>query len=167
MEGFVYFCTDGEAIKIGKTKNQPFLRIKALNTNYYKEFILLGYIISDKYSELEKEIHELLKINRLKGEWFNISKEFLKEFVKHKNYKYINFDYVNKNVCEKHDEIQIPKGYILFQDFCLQFTFLSEKSWRNIYKKEDEFKACTKKIGNLLVVSPNKVNNWIASKNLI
>ena len=83
MEGYVYFITDGEYIKIGYTKNHPKKRLKQLNTGNDKKLFLLGYILGNMSKE--KELHK--KFGRLRvrnsSEWFNVNDELL--------------DYINQN----------------------------------------------------------------------
>lgn len=86
--GYIYFCTDGEHIKIGKSKNYPDKRVTTLSTNYHKKFTLLGYVYMGNYSEHESKIHIILKDRRVVGEWFSISLKELTDILTENNYEY-------------------------------------------------------------------------------
>jgi len=62
---YVYFISDGTAIKIGKTDN-PKGRLQSLQVGNPRELFLLGT------SPLltEEEVHTLFKNIRIRGEWF-------------------------------------------------------------------------------------------------
>lgn len=71
--GFVYFIRAHESLfKIGQTYQNPYKRLGSIQTGYPEELTVYGYIISDRYRDMEKEIHQRLADCRLKGEWFQI-----------------------------------------------------------------------------------------------
>lgn len=75
----VYFIQSSEgSIKIGYSQNIQ-KRLKSLQTNHSSSLQLLGIIKGDK--QKEKEIHNLFKNSRIKGEWFFPSYQVLK-FIK-------------------------------------------------------------------------------------
>lgn len=69
----VYFITDGEFIKIGKSEN-PIERMKKLQTGNVRELKMLAtYQCYDE--DLEGYIHKRFSHDRVRGEWFKPSKE--------------------------------------------------------------------------------------------
>lgn len=86
--GCVYFCTDEQYIKIGCSKKFPDNRVKELYTTYHKKFKLLGFIKTNDFRAKEAEIHRKLAPRRLRGEWFDLSVEELKNFLNENGYKH-------------------------------------------------------------------------------
>jgi hypothetical protein len=69
----VYFIGSTElgAVKIGAAKN-PHKRLESLQTSSPYELTL--YLVIQNANEIkEKQLHELFKEDRLKGEWFKLS----------------------------------------------------------------------------------------------
>lgn len=68
----IYFIEDGDAVKIGFTKDaNPKNRIRSIQTGNPKKLTLLGFVpgtIQD-----ERRIHNDLKDYRLEGEWFSFA----------------------------------------------------------------------------------------------
>lgn len=64
---YVYFVTDGEAIKIGKANN-PRSRLSGLQTSHHKDLAILALTPGDE--TLERELHRAFHVRRLRGEWF-------------------------------------------------------------------------------------------------
>lgn len=78
--GYVYFIVaDGHYCKIGCTSNID-SRFKQMQTASPNELDLIGYIKTDDYANLEIEAHEYFETNKVRGEWFDISIEQIKEF---------------------------------------------------------------------------------------
>lgn len=71
--GFVYFIQIGKSgdIKIGYSNNIKD-RMYTIQTSIPEKIRLLGYIKGDRCKE--KEIHELFKDFKIKGEWFKCNK---------------------------------------------------------------------------------------------
>lgn len=67
VESYVYFITDGEAIKIGKANN-PKSRLSGLQTSHHKPLAIISTMPGGL--ELEREIHVIFDGFRLRGEWF-------------------------------------------------------------------------------------------------
>jgi hypothetical protein len=65
----VYFITDGQNVKIGKT-NDIDKRIGTLQTGNEKQLQLL-YIIEDVPDSFETHVHGVCERYRLSGEWFH------------------------------------------------------------------------------------------------
>ena len=65
--GFVYFVSDGEAIKIGKA-NDPKRRLGGIQTGTARPLSLLGVVPGGR--RMERRIHREFQAHRLRGEWF-------------------------------------------------------------------------------------------------
>jgi hypothetical protein len=75
-EGKIYFIAAGNnAIKIGFTSRDPYIRMNALQVSYYEEFILLGVMLGNK--RFETKLHREFKHLRIRGEWFRPTGELL------------------------------------------------------------------------------------------
>ena len=72
---FVYFISDGDAIKIGLSKT-PKGRLRTLQTGHPRELVLLASLEGSR--RLEREIHERFANLRLRGEWFRDDGEIRK-----------------------------------------------------------------------------------------
>lgn len=77
-ESYVYFITDGEAIKIGKANN-PKSRLAGLQTSHHKPLRFLATMPGG--SELERELHRVFSAYRIRGEWFKDCKD-IRDFIK-------------------------------------------------------------------------------------
>jgi len=64
---FVYFVSDGDAIKIGKANN-PRSRLGGLQTSHYKPLRILGLMPGDE--TLERHLHGKFRKHHIRGEWF-------------------------------------------------------------------------------------------------
>lgn len=71
---FVYFITDGDMIKIGKSSD-PERRLRTLQTGHPKPIWLLGTVSTLKLTE--EEAHATFSDRRIRGEWFASSKRTL------------------------------------------------------------------------------------------
>lgn len=72
----VYFIEDGDAVKIGYTKDKnPEKRLRALQTANPRKLRLLGFIPGGV--EVESRIHSELAHHRLEGEWFELCRPVL------------------------------------------------------------------------------------------
>lgn len=72
--GYVYFIKSeySSDIKIGKTINMK-NRMSSLRTAISSDVFLLGYIFTDKFNEIEKNLHKKYIGKLVQGEWFSIS----------------------------------------------------------------------------------------------
>jgi len=78
--GYIYFVQDGEGrVKIGKTINMS-KRIREY-TKLPTEPIILHTFESENYSDAEILVHNRYADQRLRGEWFDLTKEDI-EFIK-------------------------------------------------------------------------------------
>lgn len=72
-------------LKIGFSKD-VYKRLKQHKTsNPY--IIPIGYIITDNYKQLEKDIHHKARIYKVKKEWFLNKEQIIQFFKEHTNYK--------------------------------------------------------------------------------
>jgi hypothetical protein len=67
-----YFISDGQRVKIGKSRNPP-SRLAQLQTSHAAQLTLLLSIEEDE----EKTLHQRFAAFRLRGEWFTLSPEIL------------------------------------------------------------------------------------------
>jgi hypothetical protein len=71
---FVYFVEGNKLIKIGKTWNLK-KRMCSLNSASPIELKLIGYCETKYPDNLEQYLHKLFEDYRIRGEWFNLTKE--------------------------------------------------------------------------------------------
>jgi hypothetical protein len=76
--GFVYFVTDGEAIKIGWSK-QIVKRISSLQSSSGRKLEVLATFAGGQYQE--RMLHHRFEHLRFQGEWFWIDDEII-DFIK-------------------------------------------------------------------------------------
>jgi len=83
--GYVYLvhCECTNYYKIGKTKNNPYFRLKAMQTSIPFNLELVFSIKANHHTDIERCIHAFYKSSRVKGEWFLFSKKELKQVVKY------------------------------------------------------------------------------------
>ena len=74
QQGYIYFLTDGEAIKIGFAKD-PVSRLSELQVSHHFELVILATIASPKYRE--KILHQRFQKHHIRGEWFWIHQDIL------------------------------------------------------------------------------------------
>ncbi|MFL0912641.1 GIY-YIG nuclease family protein [Vibrio parahaemolyticus] len=75
----LYFIIENEdlinqRIKIGISKD-PVKRLKALQTGNSRRLALMGWIDSGSDRELERQLHQKYREQRVIGEWFEINHE--------------------------------------------------------------------------------------------
>lgn len=79
-KGYVYVIEDEPDIcKIGFSKTFPTNRQKQISCAYHKDLKLVGVFKSDTAVLDEKEIHKKLEKYRIRGEWFKLSFEEIKQ----------------------------------------------------------------------------------------
>ena len=71
-EGYVYVASDGNMVKIGRSKAFPNSRIRTLYRGYYSPFKLLAYAHVDAHESWELHLHGVFEKKRVKHEWFNV-----------------------------------------------------------------------------------------------
>ncbi len=78
VASYVYFITDGEAIKIGKANN-PRSRLSGLQTSHHKPLYILALMPGNE--GLERTLHSRFYNFRIRGEWFKDCEE-IRTFIK-------------------------------------------------------------------------------------
>lgn len=73
---YIINIVDTDRYKVGFTKNLN-ARLKAFRTALPFPICLKFYIITEQHKELEKEIHQILLSNLIRGEWFNLNQSDL------------------------------------------------------------------------------------------
>lgn len=77
-QGFVYFVTDGDAVKIGFAIN-PFKRLQELQVSHHRVLRMIGTISAPDYQE--RMLHNRFRHLRIRGEWFRLEDDIL-DFVR-------------------------------------------------------------------------------------
>jgi hypothetical protein len=70
-KGFVYFVTDGDAVKIGKAVDVK-QRISSIKVNNPREIIELQSIPTSDMGQIERSLHEWFDNYHIRGEWFDL-----------------------------------------------------------------------------------------------
>ena len=72
--GHVYFISDGQYVKVGKTRGAVDQRIKGLQTGNVRALVLLATINAQYWiiRNLEPELHDWLSDFKVRNEWFDI-----------------------------------------------------------------------------------------------
>lgn len=97
MERVYFFRQKGtNYVKIGMTRGDVKVRFSSFCTYSPTGGEIIGSIACDDSFKLEKEIHKKLKSKRLKGEFFNLSKEECDEIIL--SYQVNNIDLVLRQV---------------------------------------------------------------------
>jgi hypothetical protein len=100
-DGYVYFIkyhyTD--VIKIGRSKD-IISRLNSIKTNNTDKMYLIGYIYTNEYIELEKELHIKFKEKRKTGEWFDISILSIIDLIQKNNGVVVNSIFDKKLIIE-------------------------------------------------------------------
>jgi hypothetical protein len=93
--GYVYIIRtlNSTHVKIGKTINIT-NRLKSLYTNI-GDIYLFGYIYCVDYSKIETELHRKYKDKRIRGEWFDLSKEDIEDISN--EYLFVNVNNIFNN----------------------------------------------------------------------
>ena len=130
-DGYVYFIKNGKDskyVKVGATSDVG-NRIFSYKTSFEKGVFLLGYIKTNNPFLLEKEIHEIFKEQRYRGEFFKISNQQLytikevfdlnvkNDYVKNKNIEQMNennlLEDFDINLIELVKSLEIGKQYTI------------------------------------------------------
>lgn len=72
--GFVYFVSDGEAVKIGFSE-KPARRLAGIQSHHPKPLTLLGTVSASVFDE--QDLHQKFSDIRIRGEWFRATPELL------------------------------------------------------------------------------------------
>lgn len=86
----IYLIKNEEGFyKIGKTRRDVEKRIKDMKTSYPSDFQIIHEYSTEKASQIENYLHRVYKSKHINREWFELTIEDIKEFLKY---------------CEKHEE---------------------------------------------------------------
>lgn len=82
----VYFVREGShgPIKIGYA-SQVSRRVGQLQTGNATALELLGWLVAESDTELERSLHETYSASRMRGEWFNITQDEVLEELRRNN----------------------------------------------------------------------------------
>lgn len=96
-ERTIYLIKAGDLYKIGYTKRKVSERIKDFKTGNSSEFEIIKEFKCDKnWSKVEKAVHRTYNEKLIDGEWFNLSKEDVDNFIETcKKYKK-SFDFLSQ-----------------------------------------------------------------------
>lgn len=75
MEYIYFIQARGNEVKIGRTKNEPTIRMKALQTGSPVVFNLYGYILVPMWLKTEKIAHDMCKERHIRGEWYRLTEK--------------------------------------------------------------------------------------------
>ena len=95
MGGIVYLLSNGNGhYKIGVTKGKISNRIKQLQTGNSSKIECLHEYATPYYRKVEITLHNNYVSKRLEGEWFNLTKEDILDFIPacqrlHESFKYL------------------------------------------------------------------------------
>jgi len=81
--GYVYLihCMGTDYYKFGSSKINPELRLNELQTGCPFELKLISYIYQNDYKEIEKYTHYKFRRYRIRGEWYILTSNVLKEMI--------------------------------------------------------------------------------------
>lgn len=145
-EGYVYFIKNGSnssKVKIGNAIDID-NRVCSYKTAFYEKVFIVGYIKSDNYIFLEKEIHDTLLSKKIKGEWFDL--DALDFFNIKENYDFISINdyYSNKTKIKDMTEKESTLKNSNILDFCKKLktnkkyeTSILEKTYKDLYPNEN------------------------------
>ena len=75
VSGLVYIITDGQYYKIGMTTGEAHKRMKEIQTMNPRKLEVIYQMEMNFPYDYERLLHDLFKHKRLKGEWFELTKE--------------------------------------------------------------------------------------------
>ncbi len=140
-DGFVYFIKNGissNKVKIGSAIDID-KRINSYQTSFHEKIYILGYIKSDDYIFLEKEIHDTFSEKRVKGEWFEIDDLDLYTIKELYNFNNVN-DFYKRNI-----NIKDMPNKVLLNDVSGMISFCENLKLNHVYKTSDLFKVFLEK----------------------
>lgn len=83
MKGYVYFIKqeNEDLFKIGITYKDPNARLRSMQTGTPHKLEMFGLVSSDNPRRLEKELHKQFKDYHIRGEWFRLTQEQVKNYL--------------------------------------------------------------------------------------
>lgn len=118
-KGYVYFIKNGvksNMVKIGFSFDLD-KRLSSYKTSFSEKVFLIGYIESEQYINIEKEIHSYFSEKRKKGEWFELNSFDFLEIKNMYDFESVNnfYDKDFKSLNKKED-VLLYSNYIKFVD---------------------------------------------------
>lgn len=100
--GYVYFVKPkkGNSVKVGFSSD-IISRLRSFKTVFDSSIILIGYIYSPDYKNIEKELHSFFEKRRISGEWFKISRSEINEVLKKYNGCYVYGEFLKSSFIDK------------------------------------------------------------------
>jgi hypothetical protein len=142
-------------VKIGYSNNEsPLKRFESFKTYAPYGAELLGFIMTKESKELETILHERFSANRLKGEWFEISKEDVEKVVSF----YSNIeDIKEKNEFEIEWSKKIANRNLIFSENQIDISEFNKKF--NTTNYDGQFKRIVINQGELMeIFNCNRLN---------
>ena len=104
--GYIYIiqCSKTPYYKIGRSRAMPLYRLSALQAGCPYELLLVCAICVSKYKDTEREIHEMFKARRVRGEWFQLTNLDLFKAREYLYSRWVRDDRRSMDVCSDHYE---------------------------------------------------------------
>ncbi len=83
--------------KIGYTRREIEKRIKEFRTGNASEFYLVDSFQSKWGTKIEAQLHKFFKSKKIRGEWFDLSKEDIQKFKSYCESIHFNLDLISTN----------------------------------------------------------------------
>lgn len=136
-DGFVYFIKNGaygSKVKIGSAIDID-KRVSSYQTAFNEKIFVIGYIKSEDYIFLEREIHSFFSDKRLKGEWFELNEFDL--FNLRESFDFIDVnDFYNNRVLIKNMPKKINENkFNGIVDFCKKLEFNKYYNTGDLFRK--------------------------------
>lgn len=135
--GYIYFIKNGSSgnkVKIGSAIDID-RRVNSYQTAFHEKIFIVGYIKSDDYIFLEKEIHSIYSDSRVKGEWFEINDIDLFSLREMYEFKSVNDYYKNGVLIEKMESKEPKNKFNEITEFCKKLEKGKEYRTSNLFKK--------------------------------
>lgn len=135
--GYVYLIKNGKFgnnVKIGSAIDID-NRVFSYQTAFHEKIFIVGYIKTENYIFVEKDIHKLFSDKKIKGEWFNI--DDLDIFTLKEIYQYneIN-DFYNKSIkIEKMTPQKSISDFSELIEFCKNLEINKSYKTSGLFKK--------------------------------
>lgn len=75
--GYVYFISDGAAVKIGLSRSPAMVRIGTLQVGNPRQLRMIAALPTDEPEALEGSIHDALRDQLIRGEWYHLQPDDL------------------------------------------------------------------------------------------
>lgn len=75
--GYVYFISDGDAVKVGLSRSTAMIRIGTLQVGNPRQLRMIAALPTDEPEDLEDLIHKALQDRLIRGEWYRLQPDDL------------------------------------------------------------------------------------------